>query len=270
MKKTKASLLIATIATALLISCNVEDLTKTADPSTVEASMAIDAANSLDVQTGLEVANNNSSTAKNVNITSTCANITYPATTAYPQVITVDFGTGCTINQITRKGKLKITLSAPLTQTEAKMTIERIGYSVNNYALEGTIEYTNATVNAAVPKWTRKVTNGKITNTNGAVFTNSGTCAVQQTAGVDTPYVLADNVYEMTEGKHTTTDEKGNTVTLTVLATLVKKFSCDYISQGQLKIESGLLNGTIDFGSNDCDNNYTFTLKNGFVFNLTM
>jgi hypothetical protein len=92
---------------------------------------------------------------------------------------------------------------------------------------------------------------------------------MKQTAGVDTPFLLTDNEYQMTEGKHTVTNEAGETLTLTVNEPLVKKYSCDYISKGKLQIESGLLNGVIDYGNNDCDNNYTYT-QNGLVFELKM
>jgi hypothetical protein len=50
---------------------------------------------------------------------------------------------------------------------------------------------------------------------------------------------------------------------------LIKIFSCDYVSKGQLKVESTFLNGVIDYGNGGCDNNATFT-QNGIAFPITM
>lgn len=275
MKKTML-LFLTVCATALThISCsNNDNITEQTDVTTVGASVAIDAANEMDVNTGLLVTKPTASTGKTTETPTSgiCATITVtPTTDTYPKVFIVDFGsTGCTTNQLTRKGKLKITLSGPVTTTGSKMTIERIDYSINGLKLEGTIEYTNTTTVPTVPQWTRKVTNGKLTDTQGRVFTNSGIHTVKQTAGADTPFLLDDNVYEMIDGNHTVTSEKGGTLTFTVLETLIKKYSCTFVSKGKLKVQGGALNGVIDFGNNDCDSKYTYTHENGTVFNLGM
>ncbi|MDR7371933.1 hypothetical protein [Flavobacterium aquidurense] len=270
MKKT-AFLLLSICATALIyVSCSKDDVINQTDPTAVGASVAIDAANQMDINTGLLVANSAATAKSAANVSGICATITVSGTT-YPKVFTVDYGTaGCADNQLTRKGKLKITLSGPVITTGSKLTIERIDYSINGIKLEGTIEYTNTTTVATVPQWTRKVTNGKFTDLQGRVYTNSGTHTVKQTAGVDTPYVLEDNVYEMTEGNHTVTTEKGATLTLTVQETLVKKYSCTYISKGKLKVEGGFLKGVVDYGNNDCDNKFTYTHETGVSYNLEM
>ncbi|TPG40166.1 hypothetical protein [Flavobacterium pectinovorum] len=269
-------LFLAVCATALTyISCsNNDSVVEQTDVTAVGASVAIDAANEMDISTGLLVTTPTASTGKTTETppAGICATITVsPTTDTYPKVFTVDFGTaGCTTNQLTRKGKLKITLTGPVTTTGSKMTIERIDYSINGLKLEGTIEYTNTTTVPTVPQWTRKVTNGKLTDTQGRIFTNSGIHTIKQTAGVDTPFLLDDNVYEMIDGNHTVTSEKGGTLTLTVLETLVKKYSCMFVSKGKLKVQGGFLNGVVDFGNNDCDSKYTYTHENGTVYNLGM
>jgi hypothetical protein len=121
-----------------------------------------------------------------------------------------------------------------------------------------------------IPQWTRKVTNGKLIDLQGGVYTNSGIYTTKQTAGADTPFILSDNVYEVTEGTHTVTASKGETLTLTVKEPLIKKYSCLFISKGQLKIQGGILNGVVDYGNNDCDALYTYTHENGSSFNLSM
>ena len=266
-------LFVTICATALTyVSCSSDsDIANQTDTTSIGASVAIDAANEMDINTALLVTNS-SPTAKPTEtpVTGICATITV-AGTSYPKVFTVDYGTtGCTQNQLLRKGKLKITLSGPIINTGSKLTIERIDYSINGIKLEGTIEYTNTTTVPTVPQWSRKVTNGKFTDLQGRVYTNSGTHTVKQTAGVDTPYVLEDNVYEMTEGTHTVSTDKGATLTLTVQETLVKKYSCVYVSKGKLKVEGGFLKGVIDYGNNDCDSNFTYTHESGVSYNLSM
>jgi hypothetical protein len=270
MKKT-AFLLLSICTTALIyVSCSSDDVANQTDTTSVGASVAIDATNEMDINTALRVTNSTPTAKQSETPAGICATITV-AGTAYPKVFTVDYGTtGCADNQLTRKGKLKITLSGPITTTGSKLIIERIDYSVNGIKLEGTIEYTNTTNVATIPQWTRKVTNGKFTDLQGRVYTNSGTHTVKQTAGVDTPYVLEDNIYEMTEGNHTVTTDKGTTLTLTVQETLIKKYSCVYISKGKLKVEGGFLKGVIDYGNNDCDSNFTYTHESGVGYNLSM
>lgn len=276
MKKT--FILLATICTSALlyVSCSSDDNSENApsvDLTNLGASVAIDATNEMDLNTGL-LATTGTPTGKTTETTAICAaiSVTTPNGGEYPKVFLLDFGTtGCKDeNNLTRKGKLKITLSGPVTTTGNKMTIERVDYSINNIKLEGTIEYTNTTTVPTVPQWTRKVTNGKLTDLQGAVYTNSGIYTTRQTAGVDTPFVLADNVYEIPDGTHTVTGSTGKTITLTVKETLTKKYSCLFISKGQLKIQSEILNGVIDYGNNDCDSFYTYTHQDGSSFNLSM
>lgn len=276
MKKT-ILLLLTICATGLTyVSCSSnDDNSKQTDVSSVGASIAIDATNEMDIKTGLIVSTKAASTTAKTTETTPgiCATITVSqqSSTSYPKVFTVDYGTtGCTDNLITRKGQLKITLSGPVTTTGSKMTIERIGYSINGLRLEGTIEYTNTTTVATIPQWSRKVTGGKFTDLVGRVYLNTGSWTVKQTAGVDTPYVLDDNVYEMPEGTHTITDSNGGSLTLTVQESLIKKYSCEFVSKGRLKIQGGILNGVIDYGNNDCDSKYTYTHESGVSYNLVM
>ncbi|WP_428231264.1 hypothetical protein [Flavobacterium sp.] len=276
MKKTAILLLTLCATTFFYVSCSSSDSEKTnqTDVSSIGASIAIDATNEMDIKTGLFVATKASITGKPAETApSLCATITVSQENAnsYPKVFTVDYGTaGCTDNQIFKKGKLKITLSGPITTTGSKMTIERIDYSISGIKLEGTIEYTNTTTVATVPQFSRKVSNGKFTDLAGRVYLNSGIVTIKQTAGVETPFVLDDNIYEMPEGTHTVTSSTGAVLTLTVQETLIKKYSCEFISKGRLKVQGGLLNGVVDYGNNDCDSKFTYTNENGTSFNLVM
>nr|WP_315157610.1 hypothetical protein [uncultured Flavobacterium sp.] len=251
------------------ISCTKEDSLTATDNSQVVASVSIDLINELDVKIGTEVSFQKL-TARQTgkSLTNSCPTVAMnPVTAAFPKTFFVDFGTGCTTNGITRKGKLKITFSNYISETGSTMTIERDNYYVNGNKAEGKIEYKNTTV-SSTPQWTRTVTDGIFTDTEGEVYLNSGTHTIKQTAGVSTLY-LTDNTYEMTEGTHTVRKQNGAKITLTVLESLVKKYSCDYVSKGKLKVETTLLNGTIDYGNGDCDKDATYT-QNGIVFPFTM
>lgn len=268
MKKSFYLLASFTLASFLFVSCTKEDSLSATDNSQVVASASIDLVNELDIQTGTQVSFEKLTAKKTgKSLTGSCATITMdPQTSTFPKTFYVDFGTGCTTNNIIRKGKLKITFSNYITETGSTMTVERVNYYVNGNKVEGKIVYKNTTT--TVPQWTRTVTDGIFTDTKGNVYLNSGSYTIKQTAGVST-LALEDNTYEMIEGTHTVTKQNGAKITLTVAEPLVKNFSCDYVSKGKLKIESTLLNGTIDYGSGDCDNKATYT-QNGIEFPITM
>lgn len=252
------------------ISCTKEDTLELTDNSSVIASASIDLINELDIQTGTEISlDNSTSKITGKLVRNSCSTITMdPVTTTFPKTFYVDFGTGCTVNNITRKGKLKVTFSNYVNETGSTMTIERVDYYVNGNKVEGKIEYKNTTLNEDTPQWTRKVTNGIFTDSKGEVYLNTGFHTIKQTEGVQSSE-LDDNTYEMTEGTHTVSKQNGGTITLTVSEPLVKKFNCDYISEGKLNIESTLMKGKIDYGNGECDNNATYT-QNGIIFPFTM
>ncbi len=270
-----SSYLVASFALTLFafISCTKEDVTTppaTDNNSAVVASASIDLINELDVQTGNQVSFDNLTSRKTKKaVPTSCSTVTMdPVTTTFPKTYYVDFGVGCTTNNITRKGKLKITFSNNITETGSTMTVERINYYVNGNKAEGKIVYTNTTVNANTPQWTRTVTEGIFT-TATCVYTNSGSHTIKQTAGVATALSLEDNTYEMTDGTHTVSKQNGDTLTLTVLEALVKNYNCDYISKGKLTVQSILLNGVIDYGTGECDNKATYT-QSDIAFPFTM
>ena len=267
-----SSLILSALALTFFsfISCTKEDSLAATDNSPVIASVSIDLVNELDIKTGNQISFEKLTARQtSKSLTAPCAAVTMdPVTSAFPKTFYIDFGTGCTTNGITRKGKLKVTFSNYITQTGSTMTIERINYYVNGNKAEGKIEYKNTTVSSSTPQWTRTVTDGIFTDTNGEVYLNSGTHTIKQTAGVST-LDLTDNTYEMTEGTHTVRKQNGAKITLTVLESLVKKYSCDYVSKGKLKVENTLLNGTIDYGNGDCDKDAAYT-QNGIVFPFSM
>jgi hypothetical protein len=271
MRKIKFLFPALSILALTVVSCTKEDVTTASDTTPIVASASIDVVNELDIQTGTQVSFEKLTSRKTgKSLTGSCAEVTMdPITTTFPKTFYVNFGDGCITNSITRKGKLKITFSGLITEIGSTMTVERVNYYVNGNKVEGKIVYKNTTANPNVPQWTRTITDGKFTDSKGEIYLNSGTHTVKQTAGVSTPLLLEDNTYEMTEGTHTVSKENGAKITLTVLESIVKRHSCDYVSKGKLKVESTLLNGVIDYGNGDCDNKATYT-QGGIAFPITM
>lgn len=261
----------------LVTSCSREEQeSSNVDGEMVTTSMIADFTSELDFNSGIEIASNNSSfssrTTGELSTFTSCATITVNNTTpgVFPKIFTVDFGTGCTQNGVTRSGILTITLSGYVMANGSTMTIERNNYYVNLKKIEGTVVYTNQTTNASVPQWSRTVTNGKVTFPNGAVFTHYGTRTVRQTAGVTTA-ILGDNIYEVISGTHTVNRPNGSTLTSTVIQPLIKKYACNYISQGQLNLQGTILDGVLDFGNNECDNLATYYHNpNGITYNVNL
>jgi hypothetical protein len=260
-----------TLSLFSFISCTKEDTLIATDNSQIVASASIDLINELDIKTGTEVSFEDNLTSKKTSTPpkNTCSTVTMVSeSSSFPKTFEVDFGTGCTVNNIIRKGKLKVTFSNYIDEAGSTMTITRENYYVNGNKVEGKIVYTNTTTNSETPQWTRTVTDGIFTDTEGDVYKNSGTHTIKLTAGVSTSK-LDDNTYEMTDGNHTVSKVNGGKITLTVLETLIKNYNCDYVSKGKLKVESTLMSGIIDYGNGECDKNATYT-QNGIIFPFSM
>lgn len=186
----------------------------------------------------------------------------------FPKTISVDFGTGCEINGITRSGTLTITLTDYVMNYGSKMTIVRGNdYYINGYKFEGTIVYENITTNINLPEWTRDLTNGKITTPTGGVFTYTDTRSMQLIEGAGTA-TLIDNTYKAISGTRTVVRPDDTTLTCTVLTPLIKSYSCAHISEGTLDLQGTFLDGVLDYGDGTCDASATYTHSNGQVFNI--
>lgn len=261
----------------VIFSCNKEEeSTPGVDQEMLQVNTEIDYVNEIDWEFTVNIAQenntyNNKNTSSIKKTTPPCATISINNTTpgVFPKIFTIDFGNGCLHNGILRKGILTITFSDYWINSGSQVTIERTNYYVNGRKIEGTVTYQNITTNTQLPKWTRTVTNGKLTTVLGAIFTFSGTRTVQQIEGVDT-IILNDNVYEVISGNHTVTRPNGTSLTATVNASLIKKFNCAYISQGKLYLLGTVLDGILDYGDNTCDNLATYTHTNGVVYNINL
>lgn len=188
----------------------------------------------------------------------------------FPKTISVNFGTGCEINGITRSGTLTITLTDYVMNYGSTMTIVRGNdYYINGYKFEGTIVYENITTNVNLPEWTRDLTNGKITTSSGSVYTYTDSRSMQLIEGVGTA-TLTDNTYKAISGTRTVVRPDASTLTCTVLTPLIKSYSCAYISEGSLDLQGTFLDGVLDYGNGACDASATYTHSNGQVFSISL
>jgi hypothetical protein len=260
-----------------LISCEKEE-NIAVDQELMKATAIVDFTNEIDFNAGVDISNENSSYSNRVssnNVISSlasCASVSLNNTTpgVFPKVFTIDFGSGCTQNGITRSGSITITLTNYLMNSGSIMTIQRgSNYYVNGNKVEGTVVYENITANTNTPQWTRTISNGKITTILGDVFNHNGTRTVKQISGVST-VPLIDNIYEISSGNHTVSKVGGSSLTATVTEPLIKKYTCNHVSQGKLTLIGTILNGVLDYGDNTCDNLATYTHSNGNVFNIVL
>lgn len=277
MKKVKILFLVAFLTIYSFVSCGEnEKVEPVVDKVQIAASLVVDLANESDFKTAIQLANENASYKNATNalvksVVASCPIITLelPTSNPFPKIFHVDFGTDCITNGISKKGKLKITISDFVSKSGSTMKIEREEYYINGVKVESTADYINVTTNANTPQWTRTVTNGKITNLDGDVFLNSGTHTLKQTLGVAT-FTLDDNVYLITQGSNTVSRETGSMLTITVLEPLIKKYSCEYISKGKLQFKGFILNGTLNYGNDTCDDLVTYVQQNGEVVNFNL
>jgi hypothetical protein len=190
-----------------------------------------------------------------------CATVTVSSGN-FPKNISIDFGTGCTsTNGITRSGKINVTLSDSLRKSGSIAVMTFDNYYVSGFKKEGTITWTNISQNG-IKSWERKCENGKITAPNGHVWFHSGTHAVVQIAGSDTPLNLTDDAFSTT-GSATVTNSAGNSRTAEIVNALEKKVACENIDKGTIKITGPNHYAVINFGDGACDREATVSIDGG-------
>ena len=190
-----------------------------------------------------------------------CATITATPLVGFPKTIVIDFGTtGCLgPNGIFRRGKINVVLSDTLRRPGATAVTTFDNYFVNGFQKEGTITWLN-TSTPGVRSWRRTMQNGKITAPNGRFWTHFGTKDVVQTAGVNTPRNLIDDVFSITGG-HTVTNANGVARTSTILTPLQKKTACANIDQGTVRVQGPNHYAILDYGDGTCDRIATISIN---------
>lgn len=176
----------------------------------------------------------------------------------YPKVITIDFHEGCTDeHNRTRKGKLIITVNKIFVSPGATAVITFENYSVNDIKVEGKQTIQNLSSEAGFG-YSYTIADGKLTYPTGKVVTYSGNRNVLQKEGAATPWVISDDIYELTG--NASLKDSSVIATVTIKSGLIKKIACPYVSKGVVELMVNSYKASIDYGTGDCDNKAVLTV----------
>lgn len=174
----------------------------------------------------------------------------------------LDFGTGvtCPDGKI-RSGSISINLSAPYIQDTTSANAMLNSYTVDGRVIAGNLlivkDFSGINKDLSV-----EVTGGSYSDTLGNTSTWQSLHSLRWTAGTLTPGDLSDDAYSILAGSTASgTAYNGQGFSSNVTSDLLFAQPCKYINQGVLAITlPGALveNGTIDFGTGECDNKVTF------------
>lgn len=188
--------------------------------------------------------------------------------TTWPKRVVIDFGESCMDRYGTyRSGVLKVTFTGPLFNPASTIEIEAFDYKLNGKPVAGHLVISNASFSLTTGmQYTAELTNGKINLADSLVINYASKRTIKQTEGfeIDRPFQnQSDDVYSI-DGTASLSYEKGPatgiTATFATDGALIKKWACQYISKGKLKVDFNNIAGVIDYGEGDCDDVATITV----------
>lgn len=200
---------------------------------------------------------------------SNCATVSLD-TTAFPRVLTIDFGdTNCLSNDGRyRRGKVLVSFTGRYRKPGTIITTTFDNYYVNDNQVEGTKVVTNNGFNdARHMSWTISV-NGVITLASGkGTITWKSQRTREWIEGIDTPHNRGDDVYLIT-GQASGERANGLSWTRKITKPLKIEQACRFIVSGTVEIKpEGKPLRTLDFGDGECDNLATVTV-NGKTYTI--
>jgi hypothetical protein len=192
---------------------------------------------------------------------SSCANITVtPAGKAYPKKITIDFGEGCTFNDVIYKGKLLATLSGSFMNKGASLKLVFDEYYLNDNRFKGELTILNNGKNSKGNLYfTLNLADAQIINPE-FMMTWEAAFIIEWIKGRNTLTSLDDEF--MISGSSGGISDNGEQFTSNIIKPLTKKASCRYITSGtaEHKLTSGVIQ-VLDYGNDSCDNKATLTVN---------
>ncbi|MCW5922273.1 MAG: hypothetical protein KIS77_08020 [Saprospiraceae bacterium] len=198
-----------------------------------------------------------------------CGSITItPATpNAFPKVIAVDFGTGCTDNDGKFKAGKVILTVGKIWEPNSEVSIEYDNYKEDGASLSGKFTLQNkSTQNAGI--FVVVAENVQAADANGFSIAYDAVQTFTQTAGHPTWWDWADDVYGIT-GSISSVLTNGETVNWTIQTPLVKANNCYWVSAGTGLLDLNGLPVAVDYGDGTCDNKATITV-NGQTYQITL
>lgn len=201
-------------------------------------------------------------TSQELDVRHNCATVTID-TLSSPKKITIDFGTvNCLCRDgRNRRGKIITTFEGKYRSVNSTHTITFEGYYVNDNHVEGSRTVVNTGLNQDGKLAFTVVDEGKITLTDGRVFSHSSSRVRTWVEGSNT-FLIWDDVYEIT-GSGSVTNSEGNGFNAVILEPLRISVNCGNISKGILKItpiNPDYKERTLDYGDGNCDNLATVTV----------
>jgi hypothetical protein len=191
----------------------------------------------------------------------------------FPVKITIDFGTGCTGRDgHVRKGKIISTYTNRLLYPGASATTVFDGFYIDSVHIEGQHVITNTSgpsTNNYSLNFTLDV-DGKLSKPSGNYSEWHSHKVIRQSEGAATLSLPLDDTYKI-GGSATGKVKKDNLIVgwgAEITDSLIKKFTCHWISKGKVRIirESLSVNsqwvGTLDYGNGTCDNGAVLTINN--------
>jgi len=186
---------------------------------------------------------------------------------AFPKVITVDFGTGCTDNDGKFKtGKVTLTIGK-IWEPGSEVSIQYDNYTEDGAQLSGKFTFQNqSTPTAGV--FTILAEDIQAADANGFTLAYDAVQTFTQTAGHPTWWDWNDDVYNIT-GTINSVLTNGETVNWTIQNPLLKANNCIWVSAGTGTLDINGLAVGVDYGNGNCDNKATVTI-NGQVYPITL
>ncbi|MBC5839990.1 hypothetical protein H8R23_01095 [Flavobacterium sp. F-380] len=187
---------------------------------------------------------------------------------------TIDFGTeGCTLqNGNLVKGKITVSASRNFSELTKSISISFVKFYHNNKLIEGSRTITSTVktsdlLSTAHPVFTNSI-DMTVTFADGRKYSRIGTRVRELVEGIDTKFLLEDNVY-LVWGYHITTFPNGSKFTATIKTPLRFVMACELPfpvsgTKNFIKTDKDGLNkkeGLIDFGKGECDDLATITIN---------
>jgi hypothetical protein len=177
--------------------------------------------------------------------------------------ITVDFGTGCTSNGITRKGKVIFTYTGSFLIPGSSVVTTFQGYEVNGLKVEGTRTITNTGINIQNFEITLavKIQNGKVTWPDGKV----SSFITDQVRKV----TLGSSGYQASvTGTGSGTSKSGISYTASISEPLIVTQTCvesgvSIPNKGKMNFSYLSIVFTVDYGAGECDKKLTISYPGG-------
>ena len=184
---------------------------------------------------------------------------------SFPNTLTIDYGSSGVkdaYNRI-RKGKLIITISAPIVSTGSVREVQHYNFYIDDVKVDGTVVLINqGQNNAGQHVFLRTVTGRKLLFPSGKTISWNATQRITQLEGNATSDMRLDDVWSIL-GSSAGINRNGNDFTVTSTKALIYKFTCPWITEGEIVLNVDGYSLSIDYGNGICNNTASITLPDG-------